>query len=922
MSPQRPTHIFIGKLLLVTITLNGLFGFAPAMSTAHAQNKNRVIVINADQPNVWTLEQAHYLLAQMHRRNLDLRTKNLEELDPNEIAGLRFDVLRTLVELGVTFDDANRVSNRMVSRNQNFNTARREELTARRQKLRDESLGLTREIGSLQAAKAAATTQEEKDRLDGEIAAKTTVRAEVDKEVEFTDKELATITAPSGEFQRTEAQAEFDPDKLPKSIFDDAFKDAAETMIERFNQEPRLNASLRLDNVLQLQYEIIAKQLTLLRDEVGPGERLLFLELPQTVNATHHESDKKWAQSWWRIAGYTRNVEEYADALPEPLRDPYRARMRNQNRSQNRNQNTNQDTNQNTNQNQNRSQNQNQSRDDNQNENSNLNAEQERKANQDRQERRMRRRLEGDAPQPTSQKIEQLLDVLSSANLTRRVTEIGNIQYVNLDSEQDTTLHMNGRSVKLHDRTVRTVELIPRQSSLNVNDLKLRVKSGKLTAIASFLFGFGARLDVQRQREQFSQFVQQELYSAAFGKGSREFGWTFTPMPGTDRLHSGVRTTYAVVIVPEEATSLVLEANGCYFPRSAYQPNDFNDTINRERWGIKNKTSRNCGESNAFLVPIPVGGSGQNDFRVEGLTYRPVNKGQRIVVSVHGYNFSAQTGVLVNGSPLTHAIGLAQPLIRDDSLTGARTAEDLKGEKVRGRVERIDSEQIVFSFEMPPDYTDTPTITLVAPGKAIDLNRLTDLYINGVHNTSLAASAPMFNLDPPEPAIKIDGIEAYRSAGGRRLTVLANGKGFDPSTQDAYVNGVEVPEAGFVSPSLIRVEIPTPPDEIVQLVLSTGNKTIKSKAIINPAYLRITNVTVVSYEPPSRRLAVGVLVVKLEGSGLSEWLIPSIGRLTHLSSTEALLRIENPALVTPLVLTDRRTGFEARTTITLAPPQK
>jgi hypothetical protein len=34
-------------------------------------------------------EQAHYLLAQMRRRNLDLRANTLEDLDPNEIAGLR-----------------------------------------------------------------------------------------------------------------------------------------------------------------------------------------------------------------------------------------------------------------------------------------------------------------------------------------------------------------------------------------------------------------------------------------------------------------------------------------------------------------------------------------------------------------------------------------------------------------------------------------------------------------------------------------------------------------------------------------------------------------------------------------------------------------------------------------------------------------
>jgi len=126
-----------------------------------------------------------FFLPQMHRRNLDLRTANLEALDPNEIAGLRFDVLRTLVELGVAFDDANRVTNRMLRRNMNFNTARREELITRRQRLHDESLSLTREVANLQIAKAAATTEETSNRIDAEIAAKTALSAKVDKEVDL-----------------------------------------------------------------------------------------------------------------------------------------------------------------------------------------------------------------------------------------------------------------------------------------------------------------------------------------------------------------------------------------------------------------------------------------------------------------------------------------------------------------------------------------------------------------------------------------------------------------------------------------------------------------------------------------------------------------------------------------------------------------
>src|SRR5215211_2619100 len=112
-------RVLIGRFLISLLIFDGLIGIAPI--PAEGQN-NRVITINADQPNVWTLEQAHYLLAQMHRRNLDLKAKNLEDLDPNEINGLRFDVLRTLIELGFKFDQADLASNRLLSREQNLNT--------------------------------------------------------------------------------------------------------------------------------------------------------------------------------------------------------------------------------------------------------------------------------------------------------------------------------------------------------------------------------------------------------------------------------------------------------------------------------------------------------------------------------------------------------------------------------------------------------------------------------------------------------------------------------------------------------------------------------------------------------------------------------------------------------------------------------
>src|SRR5262245_53239127 len=94
--PMRQSSRFCRRLLAVSFIVS-IIGPLPFIA-AQAQQQKRVIIVNAEQPNVWTLEQAHYLLAQMHRRNLDLRAKKLEDLDANEINGLRFDILRQLIE--------------------------------------------------------------------------------------------------------------------------------------------------------------------------------------------------------------------------------------------------------------------------------------------------------------------------------------------------------------------------------------------------------------------------------------------------------------------------------------------------------------------------------------------------------------------------------------------------------------------------------------------------------------------------------------------------------------------------------------------------------------------------------------------------------------------------------------------------------
>lgn len=370
----------VPMLLSLALVLSGL--------VIPCRAQRRVIAISAGQPNVWTLEQAHSLLEQMNLRNGLLGMKNLRDLNPNQMNQLRFEVMRMMIELGATFNQA-----------------------------------------------------------------------------DLTTKDL------------------FENNGFNKSPFDEAFKDAAKRQIEKFNNGPTLNDSRRLDNYLQMEYELIAKQLTLLRDEAGPGERVLFLEMPQTLSVAHRTSNMKWAQSWWKIAGYTRRESVTPTVTPSTT---------------------------------------------------------------------------------------------SPSSTTR----------------DDLT-----KDVILSNELVRTVDLIPGERKIS----KKNVGSGAVNSVMSTLFSSGS------QPKRFSQFAQQDLHSSGFVKNSNEFGWTFKPMRGMNRLQSGIRTTYAVVVVPHDAASLVFEANGCYFPRSARQPTSFEDTKTRA-WNNNSRTSRNCGEqTKTFIVPIPPG---------------------------------------------------------------------------------------------------------------------------------------------------------------------------------------------------------------------------------------------------------------------------------------------------------------------------
>jgi hypothetical protein len=858
------------------------------------------IVISADQPNIWTLEQAHYLLAQMHRRNLDLKAASLGELDANAINGLNVDALQTLLSVSAQFDQSVGLNNRFLKDDKMYNATHRRELISRRVSLEDQSLSLTKEIADLKIKQIRAENEDEKKELQSQIDELSVVQTVVKEQLTQTNDELKAAPESKTDFESVDLG---EVRTINPDTYNSVFRDTAKKIIEQFNNSPKLNASLRLDNYLQMEYEILSKQLTLLRDEVGPGERLLFMEIPQSINTSHTLANDKWAQSWWKISNYSRcalyddakqllvpceRVLSADDPRPQMSTNEVMSSVRNFNKGKNLS-----------------------------GDYALLNEDEiETKWALESYFREPRSALStslyGQLTESSRQRIDHYkeneplrvdspewqhlrADILSVLNrfiqsqiqpsfipsrsgsnrassltesldprstIFRRLylqKEFGWVKRLNGFSQDVVTLDEAGTGdapyKDAENRSVRVVDLFPKQSSLNLNDLKMRANSFSARFLFGLLAGWGGGVDYQREHEKYSQFVQQELYSSAFGKGSRQFGWTFNPMPGTNRLLSGVRTTYAIVVVPEEASSVILQSRGCYFPNTSSQPTSFEDNrFSNQQY----MNTRYCSNAREFVVTIPEPSKSNAQFKVTAVKYRNVKKGERAVISITGNNFSSQVGVLVNGVPLTQSLGLGQPFIRDDSGVGRDTKTEISIEKVRGSFERIDQTQIVAAFEMDKDYEGTPTITLVAPGTAWELNSQEGLDVNGVITRlsgyySLSQEKEdltgqwraMFG--PTKDAIAVEKVTAFAS--GEKVRVIVTGKNL--SVRAVFVNGIATwnspnPKGSinashstggpiFEDSLILLPGLPLfPKDKTLQVTLLTKEGSINAPAIDNP----------------------------------------------------------------------------------------
>ena len=909
MAAKRRTSVWVSLTLALTMTLG------PALHAwAQTTGVRRPIIISFGQPNIWSLEQAHYLLARMRDQSLDLKTRmpDTSDLDPNESNGTRLRSLRTFLGVGVGFDQAAGLQNSLFGEDAKVNRARRQTLLANRDQLQTQLLAASDDLEARKVERETmnvnGASDAEKKLKDAEVAQAATKKTALSDNIADVDKQLGalsvqggTLTSPTPPDAATSKLADSVADKMLGS--DDFKKELA--------NDVRLNAETVLENHIQMQYEIIAKQLTLLRDEVGPGQRLVFLELPQSFYTVPDKANRKLAQVWWHVDGFykspppsptptpstsptpcatpTPSPTPPATPTPTPAPTPRMPFIADANAWY---------------------------------------------------ERMIKNPYNGDAPVPTA-------DILR--NLTPANFEKVDI-YANWHPDGD-----QSRSVsESRGSQIRAVDLIPRESSLNVNDIQDQVKNFNLAGAFSFLFGLGGRIDFQRQRRLYEQYMHQDIFASAFGKGDHDFGWTFGPLPGTQRIAPGLHTTYAVLVVPDEAVAIKLTAKGCYLRRTDYAPGNFRDTDESESENqetIANASGNvECQEQKEFNIPIP--GTSENNFWVTGIDYRQVKPGERAVVMVHGEYFSPQIGVLVDGVPLRKAVGVAQVEVISSHRSDAYVPEP------RGEYEFVNSKELVLAFTMPKEFKGTPSIALVTPGRARVINDLRVVinksYKDGPYKykklpedpctleensiwVRLDSQKPIFAADAPGVSLSIGDLNVLRINAGVATAYLTGTK-FDGS-EKILVNGVELGNATGSktqeTDTLYKLTFPVDDSDtwnvtVIQTTTAEGkeSKTDVSKNFPNPTQLKITeDPTVLSYSPESDPPS---LTVKLVGSGFTSTVRASAtgdghdipATLSRVSMREAAVTLKSPTETVIVTLTDAVSGQSVSTIVSRPKPKE
>jgi hypothetical protein len=709
------------------------------------RNRGQYVQIQIGQPSVWSLAQAHYFLSQMHQTNRSLATKmpTIDQLDPNKSNAGRLEILRTLLQADVGFDQSVGIKNRIELDNFREKGRRKAQaqilLQQRQETLQQldlELVDLNQQIEVLKVQDAitdhsrgdAPVSEADRKRKE-DIARLTVIRDAKKAQGDALRTEIASLTSvatsditaptlsPGAPPTTTSTSDPTATNGIGGAAASNALKDFVTAAAQSASAPPSLAASVALDNYVGMQYEIIAKQLTLLRDEIGPDERILFLELPASIYTVDRWADDLIAQVEWKITdiysqrpaksiickvlekeGFSsRSISDSLDFTWDELaiderpgsclaeaKDIYVKKIVERLRAGSKEE---EDALEHLKR------------------NPRLLFELQRYENLDK----LVLQAKSIISRPSTEKFPISLEMLVNNRLSRD----GDSRVENTGDHAE-----ENRSSALGWQKARTLEIIPRQSALNINEYQATTRNFNFLGLLKLVSGFGAQVNFQKQKELYQSFLQQEVYASGFGKGTSDFGWTFGPLPGSRRIAPGQRTTYAVVAVPKKALAIELQAVGRAFPRRSMP------------------TEENQVSAEKFLVLIP--SEATENFWVEGISYTPVAKGETVTALIRGRNFSPQLGVLVNGVSLKKVLSIGR-------VTGGDGDDTLAGSNIQGEFELTNSHDLVLRFTMGRDFIGTPYITLVAPERTRSINDIR-LPLNGSYASlnENALTEPMF----------------------------------------------------------------------------------------------------------------------------------------------------------------------------------
>lgn len=705
-----PFKQFIAAVSLLAIGLQ-----ATPVVSAQTSPQPGPVDITIGRPSIWTLAQAHYLLAKMHKEDRAWKLVTLGDLDPNAINRQRVEVLQTLLGITADFDAGAGLKNRFLQERYETNYSRQQTVRSDVDRRSNDLIQANRELYyiNVELTRLKEAKPPDADAIKAktdELNAKTVERDAINSRISTLNTELNNLIAEDINKNVPSMTAPFasstQPTPVPltnklsnlidKNFLDAIYKDTA-------NKSSQLQASTRLDNHIQMQYELISKQLTLLRDEVGDKQRVIFLELPSSIYSVPKMADKYVAQVRWEVTEYC------ADPAKKEPATAWSASISATSTSSTRG---NRDARVNT-----------------------------------------RSQEPGDPSERNTMKLAEQLGITAEPAPTPLPA---------LNDECFTKIGIN---------QARTVDIIPRQSALNVNSVHQTSSGFALTARFLATFGLGGKVDYQRQREVYDQFVYQDIFASGFGKGSNAFGWTFGPLPGTKALAPGVRTTYAVMVIPSDARRIRIVGKGYAFRRQDLQP----------------AAAESPKVTDTFDIDIP--GEDTNGFFLRTADYVPVESGKRVTLVLGGPYFSPQIGVLVNGRPLERSVALA-PI---DLPSPTPTPPSGSGANPIGEYEYVNSRRLIATFSMGNDYEGTPVISLVTPEKTAIINRY-KIQVNHRRwaEDSLELHAllePMFLA--PLAISKVQFIDHLPIGGTKYIRAVVSGKGFRPEGTIS-VNGHQI----------------------------------------------------------------------------------------------------------------------------------